>query len=114
MDGDDDRNVIADGDVIRLVINVDRVAAQPARKHELLLHCAQVSLPGYERLDAIAQAKTNRLPRNNGTTCGGWLVPPAKTVKRPQINVTGVRQRVAEMKDVVADARERREQRRCV
>ncbi len=111
MDRDDDRHVVAQRDVVRLVVEVDAMLAQPPRKSHLLRRDPQHAAEREPRLDPLDRRRRQR-------KMGRWrlrrLVPPSIAVERVRIDFAGGRQSGAQFDNVVADARQRRQQRGCI
>src|ERR1700694_2146325 len=99
----DDGNVVAQGHIVRLVIQLDRAAMETTLECDLLYQAAKLSLqwnPGLDQIPCTGGGDT--APPNYGRA--RWLVSPAITVERMDVDVTPGVQGGPQLDDVIADA----------
>src|SRR5688572_652509 len=111
VDRDDDGHLVREGDVVRLVVQLDTMSPQAAGKPEIMRGAPDRAADRDERLDAIEEleAAGRRLHRGRR-----GFVTPAVAIERVGVDCAARLQRGTELDDVVADSGDGREQRRGV
>src|SRR5450759_1097862 len=109
----DDGNVVAQGHIVRLVIQLDRAAMETTLECDLQLQVAKLPLqwnPGLDQIPCTGGGDTTPARHRRAR----WLVPPATTVERMNVDVTPGMQGRPQLDDVIADAGQRRKQWSCI